>query len=446
MFRAIRFRLFLGLAALLAAALLFVFTQSEISASTVTVVLIFGVLAFFVVFFFARWLIEPLEHLTETARRIGAGDSSARARAVEPLEVNQLARAINQMAERSEETQQTLQSVIDRDQSVLTLMADGVILLDAQANVLQCNPAAETILAVRESDVIGRSFTLAARDHEMVECLREAQSKMQEATRVVEQVATRRFLRMVATPTKPSGAANFLIVLQDLTQIRRLETIRRDFIINVSHEFRTPLAGLQALVETLNGGALDDLPAARRFLALMEDETGRLNQIVNELLELAALESGRAPLVRACVDIASISQQAVERLRAQADRAGVRLEIAPVASVEVNADAARIEQVLLNLIHNAIKFTPAGGRVECRIDEEGANVTVSVRDTGSGIAEQDLPRIFERFYKADKGRAGRGTGLGLALAKHTVELHGGRIWAESVEGKGTTVSFTLPRG
>jgi two-component system phosphate regulon sensor histidine kinase PhoR len=159
-------------------------------------------------------------------------------------------------------------------------------------------------------------------------------------------------------------------------------------------------------------------------------------------------------LERARVDIAAVIRRAVERLQAQADRAGVRLEIhgersesiAPSEIVHVNADAARIEQVLQSLIHNAIKFTPAGGSVECRVDADEINVTVRVRDTGIGIAAEHLPRIFERFYKVDRGRAGGGTGLGLAIAKHTVELHGGRIWAESIEGKGTAIIFTLPRG
>ncbi len=437
MFGTLRSRFLLLGAILLAAALLFFF-QQPLGA-------LLAALAFFIAVLWGRALAAALDHLTDVARKIGADNRSARARSLEPREVNELARALNQIAERWDQSRRELQSAMERDEAALRHMGDGVILTDAQANVIQLNPAAETILAMRAQDVIGKSFTLAARDHELVACLREATSSGQAAVRVVEQIGTRRFLRIVATPIQSAGATTYLVVLQDLTQIRRLETVRRDFISNISHELRTPLAGLQALVETLQSGALEDSKTARQFLARMDDEVNRLNQLVNELLELAALESGKAPLERARVDLAAVIRRAVERSQAQADRAGVRLEIAPSEIVHVNADAARIEQVLQSLIHNAIKFTPAGGLVECRVDADETNATVRVRDTGIGIAAEHLPRIFERFYKADRGRAGGGTGLGLAIAKHTVESHDGRIWAESVEGKGTTVIFTLPR-
>ncbi len=171
----------------------------------------------------------------------------------------------------------------------------------------------------------------------------------------------------------------------------------------------------------------------------------RLSQLVNDLLDLSAIESGQAPLERRRVDVTAIVRQAAERLQPQAERAGVNLHVADAPSALATADAARIEQVALNLIHNAIKFTPSGGEVECRVASHETHVTVSVRDTGVGISATDLPRIFERFYKVDKARAGGGTGLGLAIARHIVELHGGHIWAESAEGRGTTMLFTLPR-
>ncbi len=449
MFRSLRFHLALAGAAFFAAALLlspFLYDfirgspSLDFDTNALTVGLVFAALGIFFAITLFRSINQSLDHLADVARRIGAGDFSTRARPV-----NQLGKAMNQMAEQLEASRRSIQNALEQSGAVLAHMTDGFVLTDPQGKVIQLNPAAETILGVRAADALGKSFTQAARDHEMAACLRDAQSSGQETTRVIEQVGTRRFLRIVATPIQSQGAPTaYLIMLQDLTSLRRLETIRRDFISNVSHELRTPLAGLQALVETLNSGALEDLPAARQFVARMDDEVRRLNQLVNELLELSALEAGKAPLEKARVEISAIVARAAERLRLNAERAGVRLEIAPMPMVVVNVDAARIEQVLLNLIHNAIKFTPAGGIVECRVTANEAEVTISVRDTGIGIAENDLPRIFERFYKADQWRARGGTGLGLAIAKHIVELHGGRIWAESTEGKGAVVHFTLP--
>ena len=263
---------------------------------------------------------------------------------------------------------------------------------------------------------------------------------------MVEQSGARRFLRMVVTPIETEGAPpTYLVILQDLTQIRRLETVRRDFISNISHELRTPLASLRALVETVNDVALDDPPAAHHFLAQMEGEVQTLSQLVNDLLDLSAIESGNARLERTTLDLTALVRRAAARLQPQAGRAGITLSaLGDGKPMSVLADGGRIEQVLLNLIHNAIKFTPSGGSIECRVTASRAQVAVSVRDTGVGIGAADLPRIFERFYKADKARAGGGSGLGLAIARHIVEQHGGSIWAESIEGKGTTMVFTLP--
>jgi two-component system phosphate regulon sensor histidine kinase PhoR len=233
--------------------------------------------------------------------------------------------------------------------------------------------------------------------------------------------------------------------LQDLTQVRRLETVRRDFISNISHELRTPLASLALVVETLQDGALEDPPAARRFLSHMENELGVLTQMVEELLELSRIESGKMPLEARPTEIAALVQTPVERLAPQAERKGVTLTASLAEGLpHVQADVPRIHQVLGNLIHNAIKFTPAGGAVTvfARVKEPGW-VTLSVTDTGIGIPADDVPRVFERFYKVDRARSEGGAGLGLAIAKHIVQGHGGRIWVESTEGVGSTFSFTL---
>jgi two-component system phosphate regulon sensor histidine kinase PhoR len=224
-----------------------------------------------------------------------------------------------------------------------------------------------------------------------------------------------------------------------------VENLRRDFVANVSHELRTPIAALKALVETLEDGALDDPPAARDFLRRIHVEVDGLAQLVAELLELSRVESGRAQLKLEAVEPDELVRSAAERLQPQAERVGLTLtwnadpDLTPVL-----ADRARVEHVLLALVHNAIKFTPPGGLIRVEVQSEGAFAHFSVVDTGSGIPAEDVPRIFERFYKVDRARAAVGTGLGLAIAKHVVQALGGRIWADSEVDRGTTVHFTLP--
>jgi len=214
----------------------------------------------------------------------------------------------------------------------------------------------------------------------------------------------------------------------------------------MSHELRTPLASLKALTETLQGGALEDENVANRFLNRMEIEVDSLSLMVQELLELSRIESGKVPLKLEAIDPRELIDASVERLKLQAERSGLALEIVCKKELPtIFADFSRIEQVLVNLLHNAIKFTPSGGSVTISCDQNEKNLIFSVSDTGRGISSKDFPRIFERFFKADRARAGGGTGLGLAIAKHLVEAHKGDIWAESEEGKGSTFYFSIPK-
>jgi two-component system phosphate regulon sensor histidine kinase PhoR len=252
-------------------------------------------------------------------------------------------------------------------------------------------------------------------------------------------------LEGIATLLGPLLPGSTLLLFQDVTRQRQTETIRRDFISNVSHELRTPLAALKALTETLQDGALNDPPAAQRFLGQMETEVDALSLMVSELLELSRIESGRVPLALKPTSPLEIIAPAYERLALQAKRAQLVLALAcPDDLPPVLADAARVEQVVVNLLHNAIKFTPEGGCVTVSAEVQGKAVRFSVADSGIGIEPADLPRIFERFYKADRARSDRGTGLGLAIARHMVEAHGGRIWAESKPVQGSTFFFTIP--
>jgi two-component system phosphate regulon sensor histidine kinase PhoR len=324
-------------------------------------------------------------------------------------------------------------------------MADGAIITDGSGLVRLINPAAARLLGVTEPEALGRSFAQVVRHHRLIDLWQRSREGGQVLEETVEMHRQDVFLRAIVTPLDEEGAEGTLTILQDLTRVRRLETVRRDFISNISHELRTPLASLKALVETLRDGAMDDPKAAGRFLNRVETEVDALTQMVQELLELSRVESGQVPLNLVRTDVSELFTRTAERLRPQAERAGLTLSVSlPPDVPRVLADAERMQQVVVNLLHNAIKFTPPGGQVAISAESAGTEVIVSVRDTGVGIAAENLERIFERFYKADRARSGGGTGLGLAIAKHIVQAHGGRIWAESVEGKGSVFRFALP--
>lgn len=335
----------------------------------------------------------------------------------------------------------TLDAERARLATVLEQMTDGVLIADSQGIVQFANPAAGRLF--QTSDPVSRSIVEVVRHHQLVEAWRRCQQTRQLQSESVELPTRHQFLQLVVIPDQ--HASGSLLLAQDLTRIRRLETVRRDFISNLSHELRTPLASLKALAETLQDGALEDPPAARHFIDQIQIEVDALTQMVTELLELSHIESGRLSLDLEPVAARELLDSASKRMRLQAERAGLSLRVECADNLpKVKIDLQRLEQVLVNLIHNAVKFTRAGGEIvllaEAGIDE----VRFAVRDTGIGIPVEDVPRIFERFYRVDKSRTGSGTGLGLSIAKHIVEAHNGKIWAESIEGRGSTFFFSIP--
>lgn len=326
---------------------------------------------------------------------------------------------------------------------ILSRVADGVIVMDAGGAVRSVNRAQAERLKLSETDIMGRSLIEVLRDHEVYEVARRCLVSGVEERALVETEPGKRFMQVSATPLGRNGGC--VIVLQDRTELRRLERVRRDFVSNISHELRTPLATLRLLSETLSLDGADDPALLKDYLGRMEVEVDRLAQMVDELAELSRIETGQIALDRELLAIGPLARRAVERLESQAARAGVTVRVElPDAPVEAYGDGRRLEQVLVNLLHNAIKFTAPGGTIRVSCKNGDGVVVLAVEDTGIGIPQADLDRIFERFYKVDKSRSSKGTGLGLAIARHIIELHGGRIWAESVEGRGSTFSFTLP--
>jgi two-component system phosphate regulon sensor histidine kinase PhoR len=395
--------------------------------------------------FIAERTAQPVRQLTQAAERMAEGDLSVRPVPTTHDEVGQLTRAFNHMADQLRTQVSTLAEERGRLAAVMDHMADGVLITDENGQVQLINAATCTLLDTTEDRALGGSFAQVVPHHQLIELWKRCRDEGEEQVETVEISHHDLFLQAVVTPFQEAGAQGYLIILQDLTRIRRLETVRRDFISNISHELRTPLAGLKALVDTLQRGAIKDPPAAKRFLKRMDSEVDSLTQMVQELLELSRVESGLVPLLLEPTPAAAVIVPPADRLRPQAERAGLDLEILlPPHLPLVLADAERAQMVVTNLIHNAIKFTPPGGKVTVGAKPDGDGVVFSVSDTGVGIPAEDLARIFERFYKADQARSGGGTGLGLAIAKHVVQGHGGRIWAESVEGQGSTFYFTLP--
>lgn len=337
---------------------------------------------------------------------------------------------------------QSAEAQRSRLSTILDQLTDAVLIADVDGRVQFFNPAAEKLF---DSPLAGRSVVEVIRHHQLADAWRRCRETSEAQTESVEVVASRHFLQLIVVPDRDTRGGTLLLV-QDLTRVRRLETVRRDFISNLSHELRTPLASLKALTETLQGGALTDEEAAPRFLGRIVTEVDALTQMAQELLDLSKIESGQVELVLRKVDPMAVLKSACDRMRVQAERAGVNLTSEAATPREVEADASRLEQVLVNLIHNAVKFTRRGGSVTLSANEEDGAVVFAVRDTGVGIPSDELSRIFERFYRVEKSRTGSGTGLGLSIAKHIVEAHGGKIWAESKEGQGSVFYFLIPLG
>lgn len=387
----------------------------------------------------------PLRRLAEAVAQLANGGFTSRIVPTTSDEVGQLTKSFSDMADRINVQIGALESEREKTAAVLAEMNDGVVIVDTNGIIQLINPAAESMFAINRDLAVGNSIIEALRQHQIVDLWRSSQNTGDVQAITLEMPARKLYLQVLATSFGKALPGSTLLLFQNMTRMRRLETIRQDFISNISHELRTPLASLKALTETLQETALDDPPAARRFLQRMETEVDSLSLMVSELLELTRIESGRVPLKMAAVSPRVLIENSVERLSLQATRAGLTVTIdCPPDLPAVLADSTRLEQVIVNLLHNAIKFTPTDGEIFVKAEHQADKIVFSVRDNGIGIPHEDLDRIFERFYKADRARSTGGTGLGLAIARHMVEAHGGTIWAMSYEGQGSTFYFTVP--
>ena len=377
------------------------------------------------------------------AREIAEGQLTVRIDTAED-ELGQAAAEFNRMAARVERLVEAASQERNRLMAAINSSVDAIVAVDAENNVAFANEAVAELLDRLPEELLGRPFVWAIPAQDVIEALRESREAGVQSSHVIER-PRRKFLRAIVTPIRGGGEWSSLVVFHDLTDARRVEQVRRDFVANVSHELRTPLAAIKSVIETLDSGALEDEKVAREFLSRADSEVDRLVLMVEELLELSRIESGELALAMEEVDVGAVAASAVDRLLPQAERAGVALSLeAPPAGVNVMGDRGSLERAVVNLVHNAIKFTPSGGKVQVILRQAENGIELAVADTGEGIDSQDLPRVFERFFKTDRARQAGGTGLGLAVVKHTVEAHGGRVEAESEPGSGSTFRVWLP--
>ena len=390
---------------------------------------------------------RSLGRLAATARLLTGGGAGERTPSTATAEVADLAAAFNAMAASLQGTISRLAEERNRLESLLASSADAVVAVDGDGLITFTNAAAEALFQTRRAEAVGKPFLHVVRDHELSELASRCAKQGERGLRVIAYGPEQRWLQASAVPIEGGGEWAGLVILHDLSEVRKLDTIRRDFITNVSHELRTPLAAIKASAETLKEGALGDPEAAAEFVRHIENETDRLAQMVEELLELSRIESGAAPLRIGVVPVAPLLERCVERFASQAERAGLSLaaEVSEGEELAVQGDEERLAQAVANLLHNAIKFTPAGGQVTVSAAVQDGEVAIAVRDTGIGISAEDRTRLFERFYKAADARGRPGSGLGLAIVKHIVQAHGGRATVESRPGQGSTFTVLLPR-
>lgn len=393
---------------------------------------------------------RSLRTMASIAAQIGKGEFGRRIPVKSRDELGELAGVMNDMTVRIERQLERISTEKNRLDTILRGMGEGVMVADAKGVITLVNPAFHTLFAI-EDEVEGKPLIEITRHPGLNEAFRAVVTSSSER---IEEITIRfpgeKNILTHWVPLLDHGALEGVVaVFHDISDIKKLEKIRKDFVANVSHELRTPVTVIKGYSETLLGGVLETDPArARRFLEVIYNHSERLASLIADLLTLSELESGKLTMELSPVAIEGTVIQVVRLLEQNARDKGVQLILGDMREApRILADRGRLEQVLINLIDNGIKYTPAGGSVTVSVIDAGPMVKVEVKDTGIGIPDKDLPRIFERFYRVDEARSrdAGGTGLGLSIVKHIIQLHGGTVAVESNPGKGSTFSFTLKK-
>jgi len=396
----------------------------------------------------SRHMTKSVGEITAVARGLAQGQGGRRVAVRSRDEIADLGHVVNQMAENLETRLTEISEDRVRLQAVLSSMVEGVLVLDRECKVLLMNAAIERMFLLEESTVLGRPLIEVFRHrplHQLVQKVLESGADQSEE--VVMFVPEERIFTVQASVSEKGGVAAVL-VFHDVSNLKRLERIRKDFVANVSHELRTPLTSIKGYIEALIDGAKDDPQKCVEFLGIIQRHADQLNALLADLLQLSTIESGQYQWQRGTVSISHLIDKAVHLLRPQADKKGQTISIGSSEGVgPVTGDADKLIQVLINLIDNAVKYTPKGGRITVEARQRPGDVELTVSDTGIGIPPMEIPRIFERFYRVDRARSREmgGTGLGLSIVKHIVEAHGGKVSVESQFGKGSRFIVTLPK-
>jgi len=363
-------------------------------------------------------------------------------------ELEKLASTLNKMAKKLEDKINEIEIKNQHLLAIFESMVEGILVVDKTSRIISVNTTVEKIFNISKKDLEGKIFLEAIRNNGLSDIISKV-LKTGEFTwcELSLMWPVQKIFQINASPVFEKGiVSGCLLVIHDMTEIRRLETMRRDFVANVSHELKTPLTSIKGFLETLLEGALDDKENNRRFLIIMQNHTERLNKLVDDLLSLSHLESKEMLLKKDIFNLRQQVEKVITNYEVQLKNRDIKIKNELPISISVNADKDKLEGVFTNLIDNAVKFNKEKGIIRIYSQDEERRIKIVIEDSGIGIPEKDIPRIFERFYRVDKARSRElgGTGLGLSIVKHIVELHGGNVGVESVEGLGSKVWFTLP--
>ncbi|MBO1304964.1 cell wall metabolism sensor histidine kinase WalK [Enterococcus sp. 669A] len=418
-----------------------------------TASLIAGVISMIVALLVARSITKPIEEMRQQAIKIAQGDYSDKVEVHGHDELSQLAETFNKLSDRIEDAQDTMEAERNRLDSVLTHMTDGVIATDRRGKVITINEMALSLLGVKNEDAIGESIlTLLDLEEEYtLRKLLEAQEELLLDRSKSDLEEDRMILRAdFAMIRRESGfISGLVVVLHDVTEQEKTAEERRQFVSNVSHELRTPLTSVRSYLEALDEGAWQDEEVAPEFIQVTLGETDRMIRMINDLLNLSRMDSGNQQLDLEFVNFNELVDYVLDRFDMMITNQNKKYTIIrdfTERDLWVEIDTDKIMQVIDNIMNNAIKYSPDGGKITVHLLETHNNIVLSITDEGLGIPKKDLEKVFERFYRVDKARARKqgGTGLGLAISKEVIKAHKGSIWVESVEGKGSTFSFSLP--
>ncbi len=391
---------------------------------------------------------DALGELGDAARRMAAGDLDVRSRLHGHDEIAEVGHALDGLAGGLAASLGRLRTERDLQGRILEAMQEGVVVVDRDGRIVLINPALRSMLLLG-GDAVGKLLIETVRHAQLEELFAAAREEGSDSFRLEIDLPGLKPRRLMLHAAPLSGDdEGVLVVFVDVTELRRLESLRRDFVANASHELRTPIAAVRSATETLRSGALDDPPAAARFVDIIERNAQRLQSLLEDMLELSKLESNEFKLKRERVELRSVVPIVLALFRERAEKKTVRLsaEMTHVPAA-VEGDARALEHVLSNLVDNAVKYCPAGTRVIVSASVAGDRINLVVSDTGPGIAAEHVPRVFERFYRVDAGRSRElgGTGLGLSIVKHMVEAMRGKVWVDSEVGRGSTFTVSLPR-